>query len=143
MKLNMMVVMTMWLPKRACSQAGRNAQAAPNERRARRSRAERPATTAGYVSKRERDERHAEAAEIGLPLAADVEQPGVEGDRDGEAGQDEVGGVEEREADALAVAERAAERRSCAARSGFSPMKSTTRPETRKAAATLRSGTRP
>ncbi|MCY1243728.1 hypothetical protein D9M72_567560 [compost metagenome] len=30
MKLNMMVVMTIWLPRLACSQPGRNAQAAPN-----------------------------------------------------------------------------------------------------------------
>ena len=30
MKLNMMVVMTMWLPRLACSQAGMKAQAAPN-----------------------------------------------------------------------------------------------------------------
>ncbi len=30
MKLNMMVVMTMWLPRRAWSQAGMAAQAAPN-----------------------------------------------------------------------------------------------------------------
>ena len=29
MKLNMIVVITMWLPRRACSQAGRKAQAAP------------------------------------------------------------------------------------------------------------------
>ena len=30
MKLNMMVVMTMWLPRLVCSQAGMKAQAAPN-----------------------------------------------------------------------------------------------------------------
>ncbi len=30
MKLNMIVVMTMWLPRLACRIAGRNAQAAPN-----------------------------------------------------------------------------------------------------------------
>ena len=30
MKLNMIVVMTMWLPRLACSQAGMKAQAAPN-----------------------------------------------------------------------------------------------------------------
>ena len=29
MKLNMMVVMTMWLPRQACSAAGTAAQAAP------------------------------------------------------------------------------------------------------------------
>ena len=29
MKLNMIVVMTMWLPRFACSQAGMKAQAAP------------------------------------------------------------------------------------------------------------------
>ena len=34
---------------------------------------------------------------LGLALAADVEQAGVEGDRDGEAGEDEVGGVVERD----------------------------------------------
>ena len=58
-------------------------------------------------SKAEADQRDAEAADIGLALAADVEQAGMEGDGDGEAGEDEVGGVVEREADALAVAERA------------------------------------
>ncbi len=31
MKLNMMVVMTIWLPRLACSQPGRNAQSAPKK----------------------------------------------------------------------------------------------------------------
>src|SRR4051794_14386493 len=55
----------------------------------------------------ERHEREAETPDIGLPLAADVEQAGVIGHGDGEAGVDEVGRVVERVADRLAVAERA------------------------------------
>ena len=74
------------------------------------------------------DERRAEAAERRLALAADVEQPGVEGDGDREAGEDEVGRVVERVADALAAAERAAQQHGAVASSGFSPMASTTRP---------------
>ena len=37
------------------------------------------------VSSAERDQRHAEPADIGLPLAADVEEAGVERDGDGQA----------------------------------------------------------
>jgi hypothetical protein len=44
---------------------------------------------------------------VGLALAADVEQAAVEGDRDREPGEDEAGGVEQRVADRLSVAERA------------------------------------
>ena len=85
MKLNMMVVMTTWLPKRACSQAGMKAQAAPNRAAPRDRQREDAATTAGCVSKRERDQRDAEAADIGLPLAADIEEAGVERHGDGQA----------------------------------------------------------
>ena len=55
----------------------------------------------------EADQRDPEAAEVGLALAADVEQAAVEGDRDREPGEDEAGRVVERVADRLAVAERA------------------------------------
>ena len=104
----MMVVMTMWLPRFACSQAGINAQAAPKAKAA--TVAEQPVQPPRQRRiEGEADERHAEAADIGLPLAADVEQAGMEGDRDRQAGEDEVGGVEQREADALAIAERAVE----------------------------------
>src|SRR5262249_984242 len=41
------------------------------------------------------------------PLAADVEQAGMEGDRDGKAGEDEIGGVVERVADRLGRADGA------------------------------------
>ena len=47
----------------------------------------------------------AEAPHHGLALATDVEQAGVEGDRHGKAGEDEVGGVVERVADRLRRAE--------------------------------------
>ena len=53
------------------------------------------------------DERDAEARQRRLALAADVEQPGMIGDRDGEADEDEIGHVEQREAEPLAGAEAA------------------------------------
>ena len=49
------------------------------------------------------DKPRAEAAQIGLALAADVEEAAVEGDGDGEPGEDEVGGVVERVADRFRV----------------------------------------
>ncbi len=55
----------------------------------------------------EADQRDAEAADVGLPLAADVEQAAVEGDRDRETREDEAGRVKQGVADRLAVAERA------------------------------------
>ena len=55
----------------------------------------------------QRDQRRAEARDIGLPLDADVEQAGVEADRHRKAGEDEAGRVIKREADALEIAERA------------------------------------
>jgi hypothetical protein len=44
-------------------------------------------------------ERRAEAGDIGLPFAADIEEAGVKGDRDRQPGEHEVGGVVERVAD--------------------------------------------
>ena len=38
----------------------------------------------------------AEPGDIGLAVAADVEQPGMSGDRHGEAGEDEIGRLEMR-----------------------------------------------
>ncbi len=55
----------------------------------------------------ERRERRAEPGDIGLALDADIEQAGVEADRDGEAGEDEARRVIERKADAFEIAERA------------------------------------
>ena len=108
MKLNMIVVMTMWLPRLACRIAGMNAQAAPaGEGQDDRQRQVQPPGQDAAEGQRHR--RDAEPADIGLALAADVEQPAMEGDRDGEPGEDEVGGVVEREADALAIAEGAAQ----------------------------------
>ena len=102
----MMVVMTMWLPRVACSQAGMKAQAAPKAKAAIAPR--RPFAHQGrLVSKARQTSADAEAAEIGLTLAADIEQAAVEGDRDRKAGEDEIGRVIEREAEALAIAERA------------------------------------
>ena len=66
----------------------------------------------GHARHGEADERDAEAGDIGLAVAADVEEAGMEGDGDGEPGEDEVRGVEEREADALGIAEGAV-RRGC------------------------------
>jgi hypothetical protein len=61
MKLNMMVVMTMWLPRLACSQAGISAQAAPKAAAARwpPGRGQPP----GQTRSRQADQRHAQAAE--------------------------------------------------------------------------------
>ena len=55
----------------------------------------------------ERDEDDAEAGDIGLAVAADVEEAGMGGDRHREAGEDEVGRVVERVAEVVAVAEGA------------------------------------
>src|SRR3546814_4462531 len=54
-------------------------------------------------------ERGAEAADVGLPLAADIEQAGVEGDGHGEAGEHEVCGVVEGVADGEVIAKGAVE----------------------------------
>ena len=55
----------------------------------------------------QRRQRDAEAADIGLAFAADVEQPAMEGDCHRKAGEDEVGRVIERVADAVAGTEGA------------------------------------
>ena len=68
---------------------------------------ERDQEQAGQGAEVEADERRAEAGDRRLPLAADVEQPGMVGDRDREAGEDEIRGVEQREAERLARAEAA------------------------------------
>ena len=101
----MIVVITTWLPRRACSQPGMNAQAPPNAAAAEDR--ERHHEQPGQPAEIEADQGHAEAADIGLALAADVEQAAVEGDRDREAREDEAGGVEQRVADRLAIAEGA------------------------------------
>ncbi len=46
-------------------------------------------------------------AMLAWPFRADVEEAGMEGDREGEAGEDEVGRVEQRVAEPLAIAEGA------------------------------------
>ena len=89
------------------------------------------------------DERHAEAGDIGLALAADVEQAGMEGDRHREPGEDEVGGVEQREADALAVAEGAVDQDDGGARAGSRRPAGRRSPATRKATDRLMSGISP
>ena len=70
----MIVVITTWLPRLACSQPGMNAQKPPHSA---------AAMIASGTHERERqpaeieaDQRDAEAAEVGLALAADVEQAG-------------------------------------------------------------------
>jgi hypothetical protein len=76
MKLNMIVVMTTWLPKRACSHAGMRAQAAPNSDAPRIASGNR-ATRAGS-GQSEGHDRNAQSAQIGLPLPADIKQAGME-----------------------------------------------------------------
>ena len=61
----------------------------------------------GQEGQIERDERGAEARDIGLPLDADIEQPSVKTDRDREAGENKACRIIEGEADAFEVAERA------------------------------------
>ncbi len=90
----------------------------------------------------EADDADAEAGDIGLALAADVEQAAMEGDRDGKAGEDEVGRIVEREGEAGPLP-KAPSTRMTAARSGFSPTRSTTSPATTKATTRLTSGIRP
>ena len=53
----------------------------------------------------EADDADAEAGDIGLALAADVEQAAMEGDGDRKTGEDEVRRVVERVAEAGAAAE--------------------------------------
>jgi hypothetical protein len=65
----------------------------------------------------------AEAADVGLPLAADVEQAGVVGDGHGEAGEDEVRRVEERVADRVLGARRRPAAISLSAAQGLSPIR--------------------
>jgi hypothetical protein len=70
-------------------------------------------------------------ADIGLALAADVEQAAMKSDGDRKSGEDEVGGVVQGEADALAVAEGALDQKDPPA-AGFHPTASTTSPATRR-----------
>ena len=79
----MIVVITTWLPRRACSQPGTNAQAAPQ--------AAATTTAAGMTSAvgqppapRQRSATP-RPADVRLALGADVEEPAVEGDGDGQA----------------------------------------------------------
>ncbi len=107
MKLNMIVVMTTWLPRQACSTAGTAAQAAPNSIAA--------ASTIGgstvqrrqVVAERQRRQRGADAAQHRLAFAADVEQPRMKCHRDRQAGEDEGRRVVQRVAQADAAAEGA------------------------------------
>jgi hypothetical protein len=54
---------------------------------------------------RQADQRNAKARDIGLALAANVEQASVKSHRHSKAGKNKVGGVIEREAETFAVAE--------------------------------------
>jgi hypothetical protein len=103
MKLNMMVVMTMWLPRLACNMAGMKAHRA-HEGRAEDGDRKRDPPGQERVHG-QADQRDAEPADIGLALAADIEQPAMEGDRDRQTGEDEAGRVIERVGDVLAAAE--------------------------------------
>ena len=107
----MIVVMTMWLPRLACSTPGNEAPEAAEDGRGQRS-------PSGISSQPGRAPpcRQTSAApsppRVGLALGADVEQAGLEGERHREAREDEVGRVVEREAERLAAAEAADDQRS-------------------------------
>src|SRR5271155_2559363 len=62
---------------------------------------------AGQEAEIERGQSGAEPRDIGLALDADVEEAGMETDRDREASEDEAGGVIEREAEPLEIPDRA------------------------------------
>ena len=95
-----------------------------------------------YASSSQDDKRAAKAGDIGLPLAADVEQAGMEGHRDGKAGEDEIGRVVERVADRdrVSTAPQAMMR---IASNGLTPITSTTRPATINACTRLMIGSSP
>ena len=101
----MIVVITTWLPRLACSQPGIRPQTPPNS--GGRQDRQRDAQDARQAAEIDPDQPEPEPAQIGLPLAADVEQPGMEGHRHGQPGEDQVGGVVERVAHRLAIAEGA------------------------------------
>ena len=111
------------------------------QRPPRRSRAAISSHAGRYAVEREDDEADAQPAEIGLALAADVEQAGMEGDRHREAGEDEVGGVVERVADRLRTSRTRPKTRSAQrVRADRRRSTSTMMPTIRKASATLISG---
>ncbi len=106
MKFNMMVVMTSWAPVRAFNNPASPAQTAPPTIP--------PRITSGDVDDRRRREREADperdhAADVHLAVGADVEQPGLEADRDGETGQDQRCRGEERLGDRTTRSERTLE----------------------------------
>ena len=101
----MIVVITTWLPRLACSQPGISPQTPPNRAAARI--ASGMLRDARQPAQIDPDQPQPEPAQIGLPLAADVEQPGMEGQRHRQPGEDQVGGVVERVAHRLAIAEGA------------------------------------
>ena len=61
----------------------------------------------GQEPEAEAHDRRTQPGEIGLAFAADIEEAGMEGDRNGKAGEDEIGGVVEQIAPALQAADRA------------------------------------
>ena len=83
-KLSMIVVMTTWLPRLRLEPARDEAPDRAERGRGQDGERQRQRVP-GRLAGGERHEREPEAAEIGLPLAADVEQPGMVGHGDGEA----------------------------------------------------------
>jgi hypothetical protein len=75
MKLNMMVVMTTWLPRLACSQPGMKAQKPPTAAAGEHGQRER--SPPGQELQLQRHDDDAEPGDVGLPVAADVEQAGM------------------------------------------------------------------
>ena len=84
-----------------CLQPPRHHRPCRAEERRATDRRERDEPARQHRFEREAGKRYAEAAQRRLALRPDIEQPGLEGERSGKAGEDEVGGVIER------VAERA------------------------------------
>ena len=116
----MIVVMTMWLPRWACSHAGTKAHATParhagQHRQRQQQRRGQPASRASSTTP------DAQPAQRGLAFGADVEMPAMEGHRDREAGEDEVGRVVQRVAPASALPKAPSSSRRTAC-SGLWPM---------------------
>jgi len=96
-----MVVMTMWLPRFACRDEGPG-----GAKQAGTHHGHRHGDIPGdIVVERQRNQRAAETAKIRLPFRTDVEQASMNGDRNGEAGEDEARRIIERKTNAFAAAE--------------------------------------
>ena len=107
MKLNMIVVMTRWLPRRACNtsrdKSPGGAEAGSGDDRHGED------ETCRHIAECQDHQRGTEAAQCRLALATDVEQTGLERQCYGKPRDHIVGRIEQGVADALEIAERAAQ----------------------------------